>query len=313
MCLGAASLYLGVLAAAMSHWESAVEHFEAAIRANTRLGARAFLARTQYEYARMLIRRGRSAERSQALALAAQAEDTARALGMVSISESCARLRAPGAGPALASEHAAPIRPATGGQNLFRREGDYWTVVYEGSVVRFRDSKGLRYLSRLLASPGREFHVIDLETEESRTAPAAPGPARASGAAELEARADLGDAGEMLDAKAKAEYKARLQDLQAELDEAESFNDPVRTTKIKEEIDFLVTELARAVGLGGRDRKAASHAERARLNVTRAIKAALDNIARNQPPLGRHLRSTIRTGRYCSYTPDPRAPITWEP
>jgi uncharacterized iron-regulated membrane protein len=76
--------------------------------------------------------------------------------------------------------------------------------------------------------------------------------------------------------------------------------------------EFLVQELARAVGLGGRDRRAASHAERARLNATRAIRAAMANLARANPALGRHLVATIRTGRYCSYTLDPRAPLVWE-
>src|SRR6266542_388065 len=122
----------------------------------------------------------------------------------------------------------------------------------------------------------------------------------------------LGDAGEMLDATAKAAYKARLDELQTELDEADSFNDPVRVANTRQEMDFLVGELARAVGLGGRDRRAASHAERARLNATRAIRAAMANVARANPTLGRHLSATIRTGRYCSYTPDPRAPIDWE-
>jgi hypothetical protein len=64
--------------------------------------------------------------------------------------------------------------------------------------------------------------------------------------------------------------------------------------------DFLVDELARAAGLGGRDRRAASHAERARLNATRAIRAAMANLARANPALGRHLAATVRTGRYCS-------------
>jgi hypothetical protein len=62
----------------------------------------------------------------------------------------------------------------------------------------------------------------------------------------------------------------------------------------------------------GRDRRAASHAERARLNATRAIRAAMANLARANPALGRHLAATIRTGRYCSYAPDPRGPIAWE-
>jgi hypothetical protein len=58
-----------------------------------------------------------------------------------------------------------------------------------------------------------------------------------------------------------------------------------------------------SVGLGGCNRRAASHAERARLNVTRAIRATMANLARDNPSLGRHLAATIRTGRYCSYTP----------
>jgi hypothetical protein len=71
-------------------------------------------------------------------------------------------------------------------------------------------------------------------------------------------RADLGDAGVLLDATAKAAYRARLAELRAELEEAEGFNDPARAAKARQETEFLVAELARAVGLGGRDRRAAS-------------------------------------------------------
>jgi tetratricopeptide (TPR) repeat protein len=312
VCCGSASLYLGLLASALSRWDEADAHFAAAIQDNSGLHARAFLARTQHEYARMLIRRGQTADQDRAFALLDHAEAAAHALGLVALGEACARLRVAASSTAAAP---APRDTAPTGdtrRNVFRREGDYWTIISEGSLIRLRDSKGLRYLLRLLTSPGREFHAIDLETEEGRAAPATSRAGRPLDSAGLEVRADLGDAGELLDARAKAEYQARLKDLQAELDEAEHFNDPVRVAKIREEKDFLVRELARAVGLGGRDRRAASHAERARLNVTRAIKAALDNIARHHPLLGRHLRSTIRTGRYCSYTPDPRSPITWE-
>ena len=215
------------------------------------------------------------------------------------------------AGPSavgLPSEAAAP----TVSRNLFRREGEYWTVCYEGAVVRLRDAKGLRHLARLLADPGREFHAVDLEAADRRPAVAAVGPRGRAGAGELWVRPDLGDAGALLDATAKAAYQARLGELGAELEEAEDGNDPTRATRARAERDFLVAELARAVGLGGRDRRAASHAERARLNATRAIRAALANLTRVHPSLGRHLAATVRTGRYCAYTPDPRAPITWQ-
>ena len=47
-------------------------------------------------------------------------------------------------------------------RNLFRREGKYWTIAYEGRAFRLRNSKGLAYLSELLRNPGREFFVLDL-------------------------------------------------------------------------------------------------------------------------------------------------------
>jgi hypothetical protein len=209
----------------------------------------------------------------------------------------------------LASEAAA----LTVSRNLFRREGEYWTVVFEGVVVRLRDAKGLGHLARLLTHPGREFHVVDLEGADRQAGPAAVvGSVGRAGAGELQVRPDLGDAGALLDATAKAAYRTRLEELRAELEEAEGFHDPERATKARQEMDFLVGELARAVGLGGRDRRAAAHAERARLNVTRAIRAALANLARANPSLGQHLAATVRAGRYCAYTPDPRAPIAWQ-
>ena len=51
--------------------------------------------------------------------------------------------------------------------NVFRREGDYWTVIFDGHTVRVRDLKGMHYLARLLADPGREFHVLDLVAAET--------------------------------------------------------------------------------------------------------------------------------------------------
>jgi hypothetical protein len=64
ICLGSASFYLALLATAMSRWEAGCR-FQAAVSAHDRLGARTLLARSQYEHARMLIRRSRAADRSR--------------------------------------------------------------------------------------------------------------------------------------------------------------------------------------------------------------------------------------------------------
>jgi hypothetical protein len=53
---------------------------------------------------------------------------------------------------------------------LFRRQGDYWTIVYEGQVVHLKDAKGLHYLAHLLRNPGREFAVAELMAAVARAA-----------------------------------------------------------------------------------------------------------------------------------------------
>jgi hypothetical protein len=315
ICLGSASFYLALLASVMSRWEEADSQLQAALSAHDRLGATALLARSQYEHARMLVRRGRAPDRGRAARLLDRACATAGAIGMSRAGAEMQRLRELTTGQAVAAARADEAIGMHDGasRSMFRREGDYWTVAYEGSLVRLRDSKGLRYLARLLAYPGREMHAIDIEMTEHRARhQASSRPADGVATVGLSVRSDPGDAGELLDAKAKAAYRARLDELHAEIDEAESFNDPGRAARARDEKEFLVAELARAVGLGGRDRRAASHTERARLNVTRAIRAAVANLDHANPALGRHLAATIRTGRYCSYTPDPRAPTAWE-
>jgi DNA-binding CsgD family transcriptional regulator len=200
--------------------------------------------------------------------------------------------------------------------NIFRREGDYWILAYQGTVCRLKDSKGLHYIAFLLHSPGREFHTIDIVTATSKAQATSPMP-NPSTLSEGEIAAHglsigkLGDAGELLDAQAKAAYKRRLNDLRGELEEAQRFNDPTRAAKIQAEVEFLADELAAAVGTGGRDRKAASVAERARVNVTKAIKVALHHIEQNHSVLGRHLATSIKTGMFCSYFPDPTRPMAW--
>ena len=109
------------------------------------------------------------------------------------------------------------------------------------------------FFALLLGQPGRELHATDLEAMAGGpTEPTASSSGRRGAHVELERRPNLGDAGELLDAEARAAYKARLDELEEELNEAERFNDPVRAAQAREEREFLVRELARAVGAAGR-------------------------------------------------------------
>jgi tetratricopeptide (TPR) repeat protein len=187
------------------------------------------------------------------------------------------------------------------GDVSLRREGDYWSVVFEGRTVRMRDLKGMRYLARLLAHPGREFHVLDLVAAEN----AGAAPAESGLAADLSRRA-LGDAGELLDARAKNAYRRRLAEIEDDIEQARVLGETERATQAGAEREFLVRELSRAVGLSGRDRRAASASERARVAVTRAIRQGIVRISGHYPELGEYLDGAIRTGAYCAYVPDVR-------
>lgn len=184
----------------------------------------------------------------------------------------------------------ATTRPAS----LFRHEGEFWTIGHAERPVRLRHTVGLSHIARLLAHPGHEIAAAEL--------------ASADGAAGFIDR----DAGPVLDDDAKRAYRQRLGDLDEELQEAIAWADEGRAAKARAEIDALTAELSRAVGLGGRDRKAGSASEKARVNVTKAIKAALKKIEGADPALGRHLAATIRTGTYCVYDPEGDGAPRWD-
>jgi len=189
---------------------------------------------------------------------------------------------------AATMRRAAP-EAAVGG-NVFMREGDFWTLGYAGRVIRLKDSKGLRDIAQLLAAPGRETHVLDLAG-----APESP---------------RNGHAGEVLDPIARQQYRARLAELEEEITDAEALHDAGRVDRAREEREFLAAELAGALGLGGRPRRAGDPVERARSTVTRRIHDAVGRIERAHRELGRHLRRSVRTGAFCSYQPE--EPVSWK-
>ena len=167
--------------------------------------------------------------------------------------------------------------------------------------------KGLRYITLLLASPGREVHVLELVS-------AAPGGRAGAGARGTDPElttSRLSDGGAVLDEQAKKEYRERLDQLAAELQEARDWRDPERAARLEEEIDVVTSELAQAVGLGGRDRTFSSPAERARISVTKAIRTAIKLIGNECPALAAHLEESIQTGRFCAYATPGAAPPRW--
>ncbi len=191
--------------------------------------------------------------------------------------------------------------------NVFRCDGEYWTVIFAGHTLLLRDGKGLRYLARLFADPGIEFHVLDIVAVEHGST---QDMSRVKDAGL--SFSGLGDAGAMLDARAKQAYRRRLAEIEEDIESARAMGDIEREAQAEVERDVLVRELSRAVGLGGRDRRAGAAAERARVSVTRAVRFAMARIRKCNPQLGEHLDRSIRTGICCAYVPDPRVPVAWK-
>lgn len=173
--------------------------------------------------------------------------------------------------------------------NVFHREGDVWTLSYAGRDVLLKDVKGLRDLATLVAQPRREVAAADLA--------GAPGGV---------AQAGLGDA---LDHRARDAYKARLLDLDQQLEDADAAGDAERSAQAQQERDAILAQLAGAYGLGGRPRRVGDDAERARQAVTWRIRDALARVEAVHPELGRHLRQSVRTGSFCVYAP--ADPVDW--
>ncbi|MDH4363901.1 MAG: hypothetical protein OEY41_12625 [Acidimicrobiia bacterium] len=179
---------------------------------------------------------------------------------------------------------------------VFRRRGDGWEIGSGGGApALLRDARGLQHLHALLLAPGREIPATQLA-----------GAAGASDRAAREAHHAL------LDDQAKARYRQRVRDLQEVLDEADANADYERAARARAELDVLLEELRRAVGLLGRDRMAGSTAERARVAARKAIAASIDRIAGRDPRLASLLESTVSTGHHCGYQPSPLTPVLWQ-
>jgi hypothetical protein len=169
---------------------------------------------------------------------------------------------------------AAQLRPQPGG---------LWVVGRPGSPFVLPRMRGLEHLHALLSNPGTDIPALDLASVGT--------PVEQPGI-------------EVLDDTARRVYRARVEELDRELELADDVS-------LREERDALVAQLTGATGLAGRDRRTGGSSERARVAVRKAIIAALARIAEHDPQLARHLHERVHTGHQCRYVPDPDHPLTW--
>lgn len=217
--------------------------------------------------------------------------DTARAHFMAALE---AHRRADCPGLAESSEH--ELEDVSPSSAAFYQDGQVVTARWGADLARLPVSLGLRYLTVLVTRPGEDIEATRLVNLVSGNSGR-----RGSGGAAVSL---VRPADEVLDRTALASYRARLADLDAELDESAAWNDDARTARLEDERAFLLAELSRSVGLGGRTRQFTDEAERARVNVTRAIRSAIRKMDTQAPGLAAHLDRCVTTGGRCRYDPD---------
>jgi hypothetical protein len=179
----------------------------------------------------------------------------------------------------------APAAPERQSVLTVTRHGELWCVALRTQTGDLRellleDRRGVGYLAALVAAPFRELHVLELSGID-----------------------EDGDAGPVLDDRAKRAYRERAESLRDTLAEAERNADVGTAERARAELDALANELARATGLGGRDRRAGAVAERARINVQRRVRDVVRRIVEGDAVLGRHLELSLKTGTFCRYAP----------
>lgn len=183
---------------------------------------------------------------------------------------------------------ALPQKQTVPGGNSFMAKGDFWELVFQGEKVLLKDMKGLHDLQILLERAGEEISCLDL------VGTAIPG----------------GQGVELIDDKARADYKRKLTELKQEIEEMYEQGQAVKAERLQEEYDRILSSLGRAVGLGGKTRKTGSVIEKSRSAVTWRIRSAISKIRIEHPALGKHLQTSVKTGSFCAYKP--AFPVKWQ-
>lgn len=302
---GAVSHNLGQLAAIQGRWDVAARHFDDAMDLESRAQIRHLLARTQVEYARMLLERGRPDDALLARSLLGAAERAAESLGMPSLVGRARALHAQATGvdaisgpagrrvPDDRADDAAKDRGRSTG--VFRCDGDFWTLEFAGERGLIRDAKGLHYLRRLLERPGTEVVATELVAGVSARADA-PAQRGIPGGADRQALSD---------------YRTRLRALADEIADAERRGDLGEVGRLCAESEELQDEVEASVGLRG-PRTTGDALDRSRVAVKKAIDYVVARLRDPLPALAHHVETQVKTGAFCVYRIDPAHPIAWK-
>ncbi len=278
--------WAALLDSAERRWDEAIAGFEAALLAAERLHARPWSVEARYRLAEAHASRDGPGDAVEAVRLLDTVEEDANSIGMQGVIARVSAIheRMRGAG----------IAGSPSQSNVFRCDGEMWSLSFAGRTVVMTDAKGLRDLHILLSRAGVDVSV------EALIDPAG---------GELLLAASRRRSESVLDPQAKAEYRQRLATLETEIEARLAAHQDERALQLESERDGLIAELRRTTRLGGRSRRFSDDAERARKTVSARIRDTLRHLQQRHPELARHLSESVSTGSTCRYRPS--EDITW--
>jgi hypothetical protein len=113
-----------------------------------------------------------------------------------------------------------------------------------------------------------------------------------------------------MDRKTMRTYRATVNDLLADLDQARDDGDPDRVAGLEEQVARITSELKRGEGFGGRLKVFASMHTRQREAAYRSLHRTIQMLERTHPALGAHVRQAIVWDGRVAYRPEPT--VHWQ-
>ena len=106
-------------------------------------------------------------------------------------------------------------------------------------------------------------------------------------------------------------YRARLDELRGDIDDADAANDIELSARLRTQLDDVLVLLRPTLGLGGRSRSFVDDAERARVAVRKSLGRVFDAVRAQDSEFADELERSIHTGVHCRFEPAAAFPAVW--
>jgi hypothetical protein len=215
-------------------------------------------------------------------------------------------------------------------EDYFFKDGDYWFVSINGEKVsNLKDIDGMNYIRVLFENydpkdPDRELHALELvrliktppdvsEYEKIEWNPEIGDEQKgnknfspfelANGIVGMDKNLGFGSSEKVMTEDDLKKIKEEMKSLDKVLKEAIRTGDKEKDEEISGEIEKYESFISSNTFKGKIKTITQPEIEKARQKVRKAIKAAINNIKKNNKALGVHLDNCIHTGTFCSYRP----------